>query len=306
MRALLIAASLALVARAACISVPHDRILASDISSAVPGLCLGDCASVLIGWAPQPGVARVLTRGELLRIAHTHGISLDPQEVREVCVQRATQPLREEAIRAALAAIPELAGAQIEITEFSRVSVPEGRPQFKLENLPHRPETAVGQPMTWRGRFVYDEGHTLPIWATVRLSVTRAVVRATTSIPAGTQITDAMVELAQVQLCPVSGMGQISSIADAVGKKASRHIAPGSILATRWLVGPDVISRGDKVQLTIESGGVRLRFETQAVSSAGVGQIIVLRQTGAPRLLRATAEGKGQAVLRVSGEHRSS
>src|SRR5581483_5639091 len=139
MKAVLVAAAFAILARAACIAIPHDRILVSDNESAVPGLCAGGCESAVVGFAPAPGAQRALSIEDLVRFAHRNGGSMAPADVHRICVERATAPLRASAMEAAMRRLPELAGAEIEIVEFSRIRVPDGAIVFHLANLPRPP-----------------------------------------------------------------------------------------------------------------------------------------------------------------------
>ena len=65
----------AVLSRAACLPVESDRVLARDITAAVPEFAKVS-PEELVTYAPLPGVKRLLTRGELVRIGRRLGIEI--------------------------------------------------------------------------------------------------------------------------------------------------------------------------------------------------------------------------------------
>src|SRR5581483_1039988 len=132
---ILAVAAASYMAQSGCVQVAHDRILLSDITPAVPALSSRPAGSQFIGWTPVPGSRRTITSRELLRTTRREGLALSEGDVRDVCVERAVAPLNATEIGAALSRVPEVAGAEIEIVDFSRVNVPAGRLEFSISGL---------------------------------------------------------------------------------------------------------------------------------------------------------------------------
>src|SRR5947209_7541285 len=217
-------------AHAACVPVAGERILLSDISHLLPMINSEQLPSSFIGWTPSPGVRRVLTVPELLRFAGVQSVALREQEVRDICVERSTTPLDEQAIREAIARIPELAGVDIELIDFLKINVPNGSLIFSMGNLPQPTGDDCNLPVTWRGRFVYDESRTLAVWAKVKLSHTRLAVKALRDIPAGVEIAADMLEVRPGREFPGRDQRGLLSISQAVGRKTLRTLHAGDEL----------------------------------------------------------------------------
>jgi len=155
-----------LAARAfACQPVEGDRILGKDLAAANSTFAaLGP--DLAIGFTPLAGVQRTLLSGELARIAREHGISTSGP-VAPVCFERITEHLTVERLLPVLRLAFEKAAAgreeaPFEIVDFSRYGVPRGALEFNRSGL--------GSTGLWRGRVIYAEGRSTPIWAKIRLA----------------------------------------------------------------------------------------------------------------------------------------
>src|SRR5438046_5050975 len=141
--------------RAMCLPVEGDRIVIGDI----PGFS----GTESIGFAPAPGAQRRFSVGELRRIAERKGI--DAATIEPVCFERPLFALTEERVRAALReSLPQ--DAALEVIEFSNSKVPKGALEFPRAGLAHA---------IWKGRVKYGAAQSVPVWAKVRVWISRPV-----------------------------------------------------------------------------------------------------------------------------------
>lgn len=148
-----------------CATVEGDRIHGSDLAAEEPAFAVLDPSSDL-GASPIAGARRTFQTFDLEKLAKEKGVSLDPDQKRTVCFERATLTLTEDlleaALRDALDARPQTAHATLEIADFSRNTLPVGELDFPLDGL-----SPSG---LWRGRLVYGGNRSIPIWARVRVT----------------------------------------------------------------------------------------------------------------------------------------
>src|SRR5437016_5292928 len=137
-----------------CQAVDGERILGRDLAAADPMFAPLD-PDLEIGAAPLAGVRRVVRVDELSRLAQQHGIAIS-SPASPICFERLTEPLSLETLLPALRQALAMDNAEIEILDYSRYSVPHGRLEFTRAGL-----AANG---LWRGRVVYGEGHSAPVW----------------------------------------------------------------------------------------------------------------------------------------------
>jgi flagella basal body P-ring formation protein FlgA len=63
-------------------------------------------------------------------------------------------------------------------------------------------------------------------------------------------------------------------------------------------VAPPAVLRGDKVQVTVWSGAVLLRFDAQAESTARPGETVIVRNPENGRRFVARVEEKGKVFIK--------
>jgi hypothetical protein len=148
----------------ACTVLPGDRILGADLAGAHPGFS-GIDPGADIGPAPAAGARRTFRSFELERIAKENALALSADAPQEVCFERATRAFDEETLAAILRTVldsqPRTAGVTFEIADFSRNPLPIGTPEFPLDGL--------SESGLWRGRLVYGDNRSIPIWVRVRI-----------------------------------------------------------------------------------------------------------------------------------------
>lgn len=81
-----------------------------------------------------------------------------------------------------------------------------------------------------------------------------------------------------------------------IGLAARRPLRAGAAVSVRDLSAPQVISRGEIVQVTFDHAGVRLTASGRAQRNAALGEPVQLINTQSGRIIDAVASGPGQAI----------
>jgi len=285
-----------LSARAACISVPSDRILARHLAGAVP-LFQGIDPETPVGFAPVPGTQRILPGRELILLALRHGVIVTPGSViPDLCVQREAHVISRDEMKAALLAALAMADADLELMEFTSQALPPGSLEFQRGALNKPPPSTPEAPVTWRGRLIYDGQHSAVVWARVRITVERPLVIAAEEIPAGTVVRANHVRISRGRQFPFSGRSIDSS--EVIGKVARRSIAAGQRIVPGALEEPKEVARGEKVHVRVVDGLATLSFEGIAESAGKKGESILIHNPASGRNFRAVIEEKGKVIVR--------
>ena len=146
-----------IVVAAACIVVEGERILVSDLASAVPAFRSAPAGESL-GLTPGPGARRLVGPVELGRLAARDGVAWNGSA--GVCFERASEVLTEarvlESLRSALKNEP----GTWKLADFSRYPAPRGTLEFFAP-----PRTYSAAPVQVRGRIRYGDNRSFPVWA---------------------------------------------------------------------------------------------------------------------------------------------
>jgi hypothetical protein len=140
----------------ACTLVEGDRILGKELAAehrAFAGIDLG----ADFGPAPAAGTRRTFQYFELERIAKERAMVLEAGASREACFERAVVHLSADSLGEVLRAV--LKEPNLEIVDFSRSPLPAGKPDFRVDGL-----ASTG---LWRGRWLFGDNRSVPIWARV-------------------------------------------------------------------------------------------------------------------------------------------
>ena len=276
-----------------CAVVEGERIRAGDLARLRPLFSALD-PDMELGYAPAPGLRRVLAPGELARLARRHGLIAVSLEA--VCIEGAAERLAEagliEAMRRSLGE-----EARIEIVEFVRHAVPRGVLEFPLAGLagpPGQPGAAV----LWRGRVWTASGRTAPVWARVRVGVERRGLVARRDLAAGKAIEAGDVEERLVELFPTVGVKPVEA-SEVVGAVARRRIRAGEMLTAALLRLAPEVERGDRVEVEVRTGAARLRLEARAETSGRRGEAVLVRNPATGRRFKAMVEGPGRLAVEI-------
>lgn len=296
MRTIAIVALLSGLAHAACITVPSNQILAGDLSKAVPLFQALD-ANDVIGYAPFPGMVRVLTSRDILLAARHYGLAFPAgQAAPSVCVERTVHYLSIGDLRAAMLSALDLPNVKLEILEFINRRIPPGRLEFSRASLNHPAGNNPETPVIWQGRLIYDGNHNLSVWARVRISVKREIVVAEETIPKGTVISSEQVGIAHVLQFPEFETTLMPSAV--AGKMTTRTILAGQAIVPEVLEMPEDVMRGETVHVQAIDGAASIRLDGVAQSSGRKGEVIVVHNPLSGRNFRAVVEGREQAIVR--------
>ena len=282
-----------------CVVVSSNTIVARDIAGAVP-MFLSVDAETVIGFAPAPGVRRVLSPRDLIAIARQQGIESEPgQAIPSVCVERAAQLIDANDLTDVLRTALGLPDAHLAVLDFSKQPIPSGHLEFSLSGLSKPPENAPATPVIWRGRFVYEGQRSLSIWAKVSLTVDRPALVAAEPIAAGSILRAEQLAVRLMSQFPFA-VPPLDSIPQAAGKTARRTIPAGQIIATTALADSEDVARGEKVHVEVIDGLALLTLDAVAESSGRKGDAVTLRNPSSGRTFHGIVEDKGRVIVRSS------
>ena len=152
-----------IVVAAACIVVQGERILLSDLASAVPAFRAAPAGESL-GLTPGPGARRLVGPVELARLAARYNVAWDDGP--GVCFERASEVLTEARVREALEAALRNEPGTWKVVDFSRYPAPRGTLEFFAP-----PRTYTTAPVQVRGRIRYGDNRSFPVWARLRVAL---------------------------------------------------------------------------------------------------------------------------------------
>jgi flagella basal body P-ring formation protein FlgA len=297
MKWILIVTLVTAAAPGACIRISSAKVVAGDLFEVLPLLRQLD-RNAPLGFAPIPGMQRVITGRELSLLANRLGTTL-AEIPADVCIERALFSIAPEPMRAALQAALGMPDAEIELIEFTSQPLPQGRLEFQRSSLVQPSSRAPDTPAIWRGKLIYDQARTVPVWARVRITLKRAVYLAEEDIPAGAVVHDRQIKEATLRAFP-SSRAPFDSRAEIAGKVAKRAILAGQEFTAGAIEEAKAVVRGDIVQVRVSDGSATLDFDGVAATSGKLGDGILVHNPASGRNFRAIVEEKGKVVVRSS------
>jgi flagella basal body P-ring formation protein FlgA len=277
---ILLTFAMSCAAAQACHAVDGPNITGKDLAAADSVFAKVD-PSAIFGFAPLPGVRRVMRFEELARMAA--GVP-----TAEICFERATRSLSAEELMPVLRGALAIENAQVEILDFIRSGVPNGLLEFSRAGL--------NESGLWRGRVKYEENRTSPVWVKVRVTTEQTWIETTEPLVAGKPIDAAKLVLRIGRRFPFS-IAPIASIDLAAGRIPHRAIKPGEPIFASMLAIPHEVERGAKVKVEVLSGEARVSFDTIAETSGRVGESVLIRNPETGRYFQARVEGQGKVVV---------
>ena len=277
---------LAMTPAFACQVIDGDHILGKDVAEASPWFAALD-PKLEIGAAPLAGVARVMHPEELVRLAKQSGISLDAP-VSAICFERATAPMTAETLLPVIEKALGIDNAKIEILDFSRFGVPRGTFDF--------PKSSLMPNGLWRGRLLYGENHSMPVWVKARITVDRTWVEAAETLVTGKAIEPGQLNLKTGPRFPFDTT-LIESISTVAGRRPVRTLAAGTPIAPGVLTMARDVERGDRVSVEVKVGNAILDFDATAESSGRAGESILIKNPENGRSFQAVIQDKGHVLV---------
>jgi flagella basal body P-ring formation protein FlgA len=270
----------------ACQLVEGDRIFGKDLASASPPFAALD-PHVEIGAAPLAGVARVVRPEELVRLARQYGIMLDGP-AGAICFERPTDSLTAETLLPVLQKALAIDSAKIKILDFSRFGVPRGVLDF--------PKSGLMPTGLWRGRVMYGENHSMPIWVRARITVERTWVESAEPLVAGKPIALSQLLLKNGPRFPFDST-LMESMGLVAGRRPLRTLPAGTPIAAAMLTIAHDIERGDRIAVEVKVGGTILDFEATAASSGRAGESILVNNPENGRSFAAVIQDKWHVLV---------
>jgi flagella basal body P-ring formation protein FlgA len=282
---------LASFALAGCLAVGagSDRITVADLAPVFPNL-QSIAPDTAIGLAPAPGVRRIFRSPELRQIAARLHAPLP--EATEICFERPTAPL--DSARLLDVMRRQLPGAEIELIEYSKVSVPDGEIEFPITGL--RPESTNAGRGFWSGAIRYTGNRRILIWAKVKVLVLAPRVIAAADLKAARAVDPTDLRLEMRQVFP-SGAVFVASIEEAAGRVLRRSVVAGTPLSANWLDARKDVTRGETVRVEVWNGGAHLELDAEAEGSGSAGESISVRNPSSQKRFQARVDGKGRVSV---------
>ncbi len=308
------AAPLAYVATLTCV-VPLGNIVASAQAATLrtmttlqgPRVKLSDLfddagvnANRVLGPGPPPGARIVVEAAQLLAIAHQFDVDWRPSSSADRAVlDWPGQALAREAAMAALREALKASGmnpenCEIDLSGFTPPLVPLGAaPKPLVSQLDY--DRASGRfsavlsvtgdgldPISTRITGRVDEMIELPV----------AVAR----LAAGSVLRAEDVHMARVR-ATMANQAVAREPADAIGRQLRHQLAAGQPMVLADLTAPELVHRGAEVQMLLDSPGILLTAQGQAMESGASGERIHVLNPGSRVVLEAEVIGAGRVRI---------
>ena len=279
---------LAALAMTGCLAVSasSDRILASDLAAAIPGLTV-PVSDTPVALAPAPGVRRVFRVPELRRIALRLHWGVEPSA--DICVERPVSPPDPDRLLAAMR--KALPNAEITLLDYGRQPQPAGEIEFSASSLRPAPGGAL-----WYGSVRYAGSRRFALWARVAALVTVSRVIAVADLRPGQAIAAEHLRVETRQQFPLAAPF-LQSAEEALGKWPRIAIRAGAEIRMDMLQDPKDVMRGETVKVDVRNGAAHLELEAQAETSGSVGDTIAVTNPTSHKRFLARVEGKGKVSV---------
>lgn len=112
----------------------------------------------------------------------------------------------------------------------------------------------------------------------------------------GERITEAALETRSIQL-NTTRRSPIRSRDQLIGMEMRRSVNAGTVFTADLLTAPDAVARGDHVVISARTGGFSVRSRGKALSSAGIGEQVLVENLSSARKVRARVTAPGQVEI---------
>ena len=250
-------------------------------------------ATVLLGKAPQPGLARRFHDYEILGKLRVSGLRTEDLDLPDsVLIRRQSMALDGERVRDIVRELFErrFPDAQVQFQEMTvpSIEIPTGDVHIS-GSLPENfnPSGPISIRLDISG-----EGFSRNAYVQVRTRIETLQPVLDSPIRAHAQILENDV---QWRYSLLGGAGDVvQSLNQIQGMLAKRDLEPGEVLTTRHLYSPVLVQRGDAVTVVAAVGGITVSAMMTARSSGEFGDTIIVEHLN----------GSGQATARVTGQGR--
>jgi len=243
-------------------------------------------ASIALGYAPNPGLARRITRQEILnKLAQTGNSAGDLQLPESILVHRRAAELdRDQVLQAILNAFAErFPGANVEITNIELPNVQTGTGPLAISaTVPAHVEAAgsVFMRLDVRGS---SFAKTVFVRTNVRIETSQPVLKNKVIAHSEIQAPDVEWKVAPLRA------GTATEKFD--GMLAKRDLEPGQVLTNDLLYMPLYVQKGDSVTVKASAGPVTIAATMRAKAAGKLGETILVEHLS----------GQGTTMARIVG-----
>ncbi|MGC1412639.1 MAG: flagellar basal body P-ring formation chaperone FlgA [Acetobacteraceae bacterium] len=236
----------------------------------------GANANRVLGPGPGAGGRIVVEAAQLGAIARQFGVDWRPASSADRAVlDRPGRPLPREdvldALRSALIEGGTSPDCDIELADFSPPLVPfESNPRPVVSDLSY--DTSAGR-FTAMLSVAGDSMEPIYMRLAGKVDDTIEVPVATARLPAGSVLRAEDVHVARVHTSLIHGE-VVHRIEDAVGMQTKRQIAGGAPLVGAELMRPSMVQKGATVLMMLDSPGIALTAQGQAMEAGAIGERI--------------------------------
>jgi flagella basal body P-ring formation protein FlgA len=268
---------------ACCLAAPAS--LTVDTETLTLGTIIpfpnGDArASIGLGYAPQPGLARRFLRQELIAKITTAGLKIDDLQIPEsVLVQRKAQVLDAEQAKAAIqqAFSRQYPNAAVNILS---VDVPQTQvPGAGLDVTATVPAQANLSAPVFVRLELKAPGFSRSVFVRTVAEVQQPQLVLKNPVAANASIGKDDVEW---KVVPLSAGASVGSVEKLQGFAAARDLQPGQVLTPNMLYSPLLVRKGESVTVKATSGGITIAATMRAKSDARLGDTIPVEHISGP------------------------
>lgn len=286
-------AFLAAAAESSCVIARGDFILDSDLES-VLGRTATPSSGRRLMRAPVAGARRWIGAEELARLS-----GIPRSEIQDspqgICIERAAMHLDEDVLLESLRKALQDDTVSIEILDFSRYPVPEGRLQFLRSGLLVSSAASPERAVLWRGSVQGDGRRTTPVWVRLRMYAERDLTIAARDLMPGKILTPEDISVAHRKVFPLHSA--IANAGQALGQTVRRRVAAGEPLLASLLKQPRTVEAGDVVTAEVDHAGIRLRLPAIAETGGGDGELIRLKPVKGGKRFRGRIREHGLVIV---------
>ncbi len=260
----------------------------------------GPNASRVLGPAPALGGSIVVEAAQLAAIARQFGVDWRPSSPADrALLDRPGRPMpREEAldpVRAALIGAGASATCDIEIPGFTPPQIPlSGTVQTVVTQLQYDATSGrFSAALSLTGDFM------VPVTMRIagRVQETVEVPIATSRLPAGAVLRSEDVHMARIRTS-LARDDVAREPGQAIGMALRHPVSAGQPLPIADLVRPSIVEKGAAVQMLLDSAGLTLAAQGQALEPGAMGERVRVLNPVSRAVLEAEVTGPGQVRVR--------
>lgn len=302
--ALMLMLALASRASSTCLEVTGPFVRAGELARAATAFSALPPEQEVLP-SPRPGVQRTLTALEVERIATGAGLPTGPQP--GFCVERGARPIDPDALlqalRQAWIAAGGSADATIELADYVKLRVPEGRLEFGPPPAATAEACRASLPVTWRGRIRYDLNQSFPVWASVNIRSPRTVLVFRRNLAAGYVLSEQDMRSETIP-CGLPVDGAPETAADVTGRQLRAAVREGQLVRPQLLATTREIAHGDHVEVGID-GLDHVLIRAVAVTGGRQGERVLLENPLNKARFQASVTGPKRAMISKENDNAS-